>query len=308
MPSTLGIEQLLSNLPTQALCEAPSLPFPHLSSGKVREIYDLGDRLLILATDRLSAFDVILPDGIPGKGILLTQLSLYGFEQAAACVPCHLVASHTEALASVLEEYPHLIPRSMLVQKLKPLPIEAVVRGYLAGSGWKAYQETGKLFDHPLPKGLRQSDALPTPLLTPTTKAQSAHDEPLSAKEAKALLGAPLFQKVRDVSLELFRLGSIRAQKAGFILADTKFEFGQDTEGRLYLIDEVFTSDSSRYWRRETYQGGRVNEAFDKQYVREYLETLDWDKTPPGPHLPREVITTVQQRYQKVLSLFAESA
>lgn len=281
----------------------PLLPLPHVYSGKVREIYDLGDCLLIIATDRLSAFDVVLPDGVPGKGILLTQLSLYGFGQAASLVRCHLLESHTQAVAEVLEEHSYLIPRSMLVRKLKPLPIEAVVRGYLAGSAWKVYQKTGKLFDHNVPKGLLQSDALPEPLLTPTTKAQSGHDAPISAKEASALLGPSLFQKVCRFSLELFDLGSRMAQKSGLILADTKFEFGQDSQGRLYLIDEVFTSDSSRYWRRKAYRPGRAQQAFDKQYIREYLETLDWDKTPPGPRLPPEVIATVRQRYEEVVRL-----
>lgn len=294
----LTIRDLESALPREALRTLPALPFPHVASGKVREIYDLGEHYLIVATDRLSAFDVVLPDGIPGKGILLTQMSLYWFAQTAPLIENHLVADHAGALATVLRDYPELISRSMLVRKLRPLPLEAVVRQYLAGSGWKAYMQTGQLFGLPVPAGLRESEALPVPLFTPTTKAAvGEHDLPVSHSEGEALIGAALFEEVRDVSLKLFSLGSAAARQAGLILADTKFEFGTDEAGRLTLIDEILTPDSSRYWPAASYEPGRPQEAFDKQFVRDYLETLGWDKTPPGPHLPPEVILHTRERY-----------
>jgi phosphoribosylaminoimidazole-succinocarboxamide synthase len=285
-------------LPETALLALPDLPFPHVASGKVREIYDLEDAYLIIATDRLSAFDVILPDGIPGKGIILTQMSLYWFEETRALIENHLVPNHSEALAGVLAEHPDLIPRAMLVRKLNPLPLEAVVRQYLAGSGWKNYLQTGTLFGLPAPEGLRESAALPAPLFTPTTKAAAGdHDLPISHTESAQLIGSDRFEQVMDVSLKLFSLGSAAACEAGLILADTKFEFGTDTDGELVLIDEILTPDSSRYWPADSYAPGRAQEAFDKQFVRDYLETLDWDKTAPGPRLPASTIQQTQSRY-----------
>ena len=300
MPSRsyLSIRELESALPERAMRTLPELPFPHVASGKVREIYDLGETYLIVATDRLSAFDVVLPDGIPGKGILLTQMSLYWFEETASLIENHLVPHHREALAAALSQTPELVSRSMLVRKLRPLPLEAVVRQYLAGSGWKDYVRTGQLFGLPVPAGLRESDALPVPLFTPTTKAAvGAHDEPLTHTEGARLIGDGLFEEVRDVSLKLFSLGSAAARRAGLILADTKFEFGTDEQGRLTLIDEILTPDSSRYWPAAGYAPGGPQEAFDKQFVRDYLEALAWDKRPPGPSLPAEVIHQTRDRY-----------
>jgi len=298
MISHLTYEALEKALPRGPLRELGGLPYPLLRSGKVREIYDTGEAFLIIATDRLSAFDVILPDGIPGKGIILTQLSLFWFKETESLVRNHLVPDHTEALARTLKGHESLIPRSMLVQKLNPLPIEAVVRQYLAGSGWKEYLRTGSLFGLPVPSGLRESDALPVPMFTPTTKAQvGEHDMPVNHEEGAALLGEERFEDVRDISLKLFALGAQAARAAGLILADTKFEFGTDAEGNLFLIDEILTPDSSRYWPSPEYLPGRPQKAFDKQFVRDYLETLDWDKTAPGPSIPQEVIRQTLQRY-----------
>lgn len=294
----MDADTLAAAMPPDALRELKSLPFRKVGSGKVREIYDTGDHLLIIATDRLSAFDVILPDGIAGKGIILTQMSLYWFEETGSLIRNHLVADHAEALKALLKDHEELIPRSMLVEKLKPLPIEAVVRQYLAGSGWKDYIRTGKLFGLPVPSGLRESEALPAPMFTPTTKAEAGeHDIPVTQEEGVNLLGAGRFEEVMDISLKIFALGSAAAKQANLILADTKFEFGTDEAGNLVLIDEILTPDSSRYWPAESYAPGRPQKAFDKQYVRDYLETLDWDKTNPGPSLPNDVIGQTQARY-----------
>lgn len=293
----MTVAEIERALPQTALLKPPALPYPHLASGKVRELYDLGESLLIVATDRLSAFDVILPQGVPGKGILLTQLSLWWFRQAASIMPHHLVQEHEVALADALSGYESLIPRSMLVRKLEPVPLEAVVRAYLAGSGWKAYRETGKLFDRQLPDGMRESEALPEPLFTPTTKAQEGHDLPVSETEAAELVGAERYEQIRDASLRLFAMGTEQARTAGLILADTKFEFGTDETGSLMLIDEVLTPDSSRYWPAADYTPGRTQHAFDKQFVRDHLESIDWNKTPPGPNLPEDVIAQTRTRY-----------
>ncbi|QYY36462.1 phosphoribosylaminoimidazolesuccinocarboxamide synthase [Ruficoccus sp. ZRK36] len=298
----MTFDDVKAALPRQAMRAVIGLPFRHIGSGKVREIYDLGDRLLLIATDRLSAFDVVLPDGIPGKGILLTQASLWWFRQTESLIPNHLVPDHDAALQELLgESFPHLIPYSMLVKKLTPVKLEAVVRGYLAGSGWKDYKTTGKLFGLDLPTGLQESSQLPEPLFTPTTKAAEGHDMPIDEPGAKELIGAEVYDRIQSVSLEIFRMGTEKAASSGLILADTKFEFGTDAEGELHLIDEVLTPDSSRYWPREDYQPGRSQTAFDKQYVRDYLETLDWGKSYPGPSLPEEVITKTQERYLTAL-------
>ena len=281
--------------------EVSGLPYPHLGSGKVREIYDLGDKLLLIATDRLSAFDVVLPDGIPGKGIILTQASLWWFAKTASIIPNHLVDNHGEALREVLVDHPELIPYSMLVKKLSPVKLEAVVRGYLAGSGWKEYRSTGKLFEYPLPEGLHESSALPEPLFTPTTKADAGHDMPVTEDEGRQIVGADIYEQVKATALKIFAMGTKVAAQSQLILADTKFEFGTDRSGKLHLIDEVLTPDSSRYWPQKDYQPGRAQTAFDKQFVRDYLETLDWDKTYPGPVLPPEVITKTQERYLTAL-------
>ena len=241
------------------------LPYKRVSKGKVRENFDLGDELLIVATDRLSEFDVIMPNGVPGKGILL-------------------------------------IRRSMIVKKLKPMPIEAIVRGYLAGSGWKEYSKTGKLFEFELPAGMKESQKLPEPLFTPTTKAAEGHDMPITNAECQKLLGDEIFGKIRDASLALYDMGLKKAQSCGIILADTKFEFGTDAEGKVYLIDEVLTPDSSRYWPADKYEVGRSQPSYDKQYVRDWLETLDWNKQAPGPVLPPEVVQNTIKCYSEALS------
>ncbi len=298
MKPYLNAVELEAALPRTALNTIAGLPYPRVASGKVREIFDTGDAYLMVASDRLSAFDVVLPDGIPGKGIILTQISLYWFTQTESLIQNHLVPDHPRAVAAALRGHEALIPRSMLVRKLRPLPLEAVVRQYLAGSGWKDYLRTGTVFGLPAPAGLRENDSLPAPLFTPTTKAPAGqHDLPVSPEEAARLIGAERFEEVRDISLRLFALGSAAAHKAGLILADTKFEFGTDEKGALFLIDEVLTPDSSRYWPADQYAPGRPQTAFDKQYVRDYLETLAWDKTPPGPPLPPQVIRQTQERY-----------
>jgi len=293
--------QIKASLPAEALTRIEGLPWPKIGSGKVRELFDAGDALLIVATDRLSAFDVILPDGIPGKGILLTQLSLWWFARTSQLTPNHLLPNHDAEVAKRLKDYPQLLGRSMLVRKLRPLPVEAVVRGYLAGSGWKVYKQTGRLFDQNIPAGLRECEKLPQPIFTPTSKAQAGHDEPLTGTQCAALLGAQRYVEVRELSLKLYELGVREAARAGLLLADTKFEFGTDADGKLYLIDEVLTPDSSRYWPVDSYKPGTTPMAFDKQYVRDHLETLSWNKTPPGPHLPQEVIAQTQKRYLEAI-------
>ena len=293
--------QIKAALPREALTRIDGLPWPKIGSGKVRELFDAGDALLIVASDRLSAFDVILPDGIPGKGILLTQLSLWWFGRTESLTPNHLLPNHDAELAARLKNFPQLLGRSMLVRKLRPLPIEAVVRGYLAGSGLKAYKESGRLFDQVIPPGLGEGDKLPQPVFTPTSKAHAGHDEPLTATQCAGLLGAQRYVEIRELSLKLFELGSKESARAGLILADTKFEFGVDADGKLYLIDEVLTPDSSRFWPAAEYKPGRSQMAFDKQYVRDHLETLLWNKTPPGPHLPSEIIAHTQARYLQAI-------
>lgn len=289
-------------LPKDALMTVEGLPYPLTAKGKVREVFDLGDALLMVATDRVSAFDVIMNEGLPGKGSLLTQISLYWFEQAAALTPHHLVDNHAERIKELARDYPELEHRGMIVKKLKPLPIEAVVRGYLSGSGWKAYRDHGKLFEYELPAGLVESSQLPEPLFTPTTKAASGHDMPIDCADAAELIGADLFRRVHDLSLALYKMGVARVASAGILLADTKFEFGTDESGALFLIDEILTPDSSRYWPKSEYRPGGPQPSYDKQFVRDYLESLDWDKTPPPPKLPDEVLKGTLQRYIEAYS------
>jgi len=300
--------QIKGALPPAALTRVDGLPWPKIGSGKVRELFDLGDAMLIVATDRLSAFDVILPDGIPGKGILLTQLSLWWFERTAKLTPNHLLENHDAEVAQRLREFPELLGRSMLVRKLKPLPVEAVARGYLAGSGWKEYRQNGRVIDYVLPPGLRESEQLPQPIFTPTSKAKAGHDEPLTAIQTTSVLGPRRFLEVRDLTLKLYEFGAKEAARAGLLLADTKFEFGTDEAGKLFLIDEALTPDSSRFWPQADYKPGRPQHAFDKQFVRDYLETLDWDKTPPGPKLPPEIIRLTQARYLEAVQRLLGSA
>lgn len=278
------------------------LPFKKVSTGKVRENFDLGDELLIVATDRISAFDVIMPNGVPGKGILLTQISLLWFRLAAQVMPTHLVENHDGRVRELLKDRPELIQRSMIVKKLSPMPIEAIARGYLAGSGWKQYLETGKLFEFTLPVGMKESQKLPEPLFTPTTKAAQGHDMPITNEECAKLLGDSLFNQIKSASLKLYEMGAKKAAECGIILADTKFEFGTDDAGKVYLIDEVLTPDSSRYWPADKYEVGRAQTSYDKQYVRDWLEASGWNKKAPAPVLPDEVVRNTIKCYSEALS------
>lgn len=293
----MNLNSLPFPLPDEPLLNVEDLPYPRVASGKVREVFDQGDALLMVATDRISAFDVIMQEGLAGKGVLLTQMSLYWFDRVRSLVKHHLVENHAARIAELGKKYPELERRSMLVKKLQPLPIEAVVRGYLSGSGWKAYKATGKLFEYLLPEDLQESSVLPKPLFTPTTKANDGHDVPIDCSAAGESIGAELFEQVRTLSMSLYKMGAERAKAANLILADTKFEFGLDESGELYLIDEVLTPDSSRYWPRDGYAPGGAQPSFDKQFVRDYLESLNWNKTPPPPPLPDEVLSGTLERY-----------
>ena len=275
-----------------------------LRSGKVRDLYAVGtDRLLLVASDRLSAFDVVLPTEIPDKGRVLTGLSRFWFSRTAGIVPNHLLGTTPEELPEEFVPGPEtaaeLRGRMMLCRRVEVLPIEVIVRGYLAGSGWKDYGRTGAVCGIALPAGLRESDRLPEPLFTPSTKAeQGAHDENIGLDEAARLIGADLAERVRDLALALYRFGSSVAEPAGIILADTKFEFGVDREtNELLLVDEVLTPDSSRFWDAATYEPGRAQASFDKQFVRDWLEAQPWDKTAPGPELPADIVEGTRARY-----------
>jgi phosphoribosylaminoimidazole-succinocarboxamide synthase len=268
-----------------------------VKSGKVREIFDLGDRLLFVATDRISAFDVIIPNGIPRKGEVLTQISYFWFAQTESFQPNHLISRANDPLPLNLQPFARqLAGRSMIVQKAAPLAIECVVRGYLAGSGWKEYRERQTVCGIMLPAGLKESAELPEPIFTPATKAETGHDENISFEEAAKIAGADIAEKARAASLKIYNFARDYARKRGIIIADTKFEFGM-LDGKLILIDEVLTPDSSRFWPADKYQPGKGQPSFDKQFVRDYLETLDWDKNPPGPVLPAEVVAKSQAKY-----------
>jgi phosphoribosylaminoimidazole-succinocarboxamide synthase len=279
-----------------ASCVLPGIP--KLRSGKVREIFDLGDSLLFVATDRISAFDVIMPDPIPGKGAVLTGLSAFWFRRLDF-VENHVLATRFEDFPAVLQPYREQIEgRSMIVKKAAPLTVECVVRGFLAGSGYKEYVASGTICGQPVPAGLRQSDALPQTMFTPSTKADSGHDENITWEQCCGILGADLAEQVREISIRLYEAGRDYARERGIIVADTKFEFGL-LDGRLILIDEVLTPDSSRFWPADRYQPGTNPPSFDKQYLRDYLEMLDWDKTPPAPKLPPEVIQQTARKYRE---------
>jgi phosphoribosylaminoimidazole-succinocarboxamide synthase len=269
--------------------------------GKVRDIYDLGEELLIVATDRLSAFDVVMPTPIPDKGRVLTQLSLFWFDLLRNLVPNHIVRS--EGFPAPFDKYVEdLAGRSMIVRKTKPLPIECVVRGYISGSGWKDYRRTGKICGIELPKGLRESDKLPSPIFTPATKAEAGHDENISFEQAAALVGKELAEKVREISMTIYRAASAYAEPRGILLADTKFEFGL-LEGELIWIDEALTPDSSRFWPAAQYSPGGAQPSFDKQFVRDYLERIRWPKTPPGPELPPDVVASTRAKYREAFRI-----
>jgi phosphoribosylaminoimidazole-succinocarboxamide synthase len=265
--------------------------------GKVRDIYDAGDELLIVATDRLSAFDVILPTPIPDKGRVLTQLSLFWFDLLRDVIPNHVVSA-TEFPAPFDTYRDELAGRSMLVRKTTPLPIECVVRGYVSGSGWKDYQRTGEICGVALPRGLRESDRLPEPIFTPATKAATGHDENIFFERAASLVGSGRATQVRDISLEIYRRAAAYGEPRGILLADTKFEFGLLND-ELIWIDEALTPDSSRFWPATQYKPGGPQPSFDKQFVRDYLENIHWPKTPPGPELPPEVVAATRGKYKE---------
>ena len=268
-----------------------------LARGKVRDIYELGDQLLIVATDRLSAFDVVLPTPIPDKGPVLTQLSLFWFEKLASIVPNHVISA--DNFAGVLAPYADALQgRAMLVLRTEPVPIECVVRGYLSGSGWKDYQKTGSVCGIALPAGLRESDRLPEPIFTPSTKATTGHDENISFDETVERIGQPLAEKLRDTSLAIYKSAAEFASARGIIIADTKFEFGL-IGGELIWIDEALTPDSSRFWPGNQYMPGKPQPSFDKQYVRDYLEKIGWNKQPPAPPLPADVVAATRDKYRE---------
>jgi len=273
--------------------------------GKVRDVYDLGDRLLIVTTDRVSAFDVVLPNGIPDKGKVLTQISRFWFDKMKDVVENHLISTDTEDLPDSFRPYREILKdRIMLVKKALPLPIECIVRGYISGSGWKDYKASGGVCGIPLPEGLRESDRLEEPIFTPSTKAEEGHDMNISFEEAVRLVGMDTAQSVRDISINIYREAREYAESKGIIIADTKFEFGM-LGGSLVLIDEILTPDSSRFWPSDDYKPGRAQMSFDKQFIRDYLETLDWDKTPPGPELPDEIIEKSRKKYLAALKLLS---
>jgi phosphoribosylaminoimidazole-succinocarboxamide synthase len=283
------------------LFESNIKSLPRLGRGKVRDIYAVGqDKMLIVASDRLSAFDVVLPDPIPDKGRVLNEMANFWFARLGHVVANQLTGIDPESVVSE-EEKPQVRGRSVVVKKLKPLPIEAVVRGYIIGSGWKDYQKTGKICGIELPKGLRQAEKLPQPIFTPATKAAEGHDENITFSQVEALIGQELAAKVRDVSIRLYKEAADYAATKGIIIADTKFEFGLDESNNLVLIDEALTADSSRFWPADSYRVGISPPSFDKQYVRDYLESLTWDKTPPAPKLPEDVIARTSQKYRDAL-------
>jgi phosphoribosylaminoimidazole-succinocarboxamide synthase len=274
-----------------------------VARGKVRDIYRVDDaRLLIVATDRLSAFDVVLPDPIPGKGVVLTSISNFWFKKLENVVPNHLTGIDPETVLTDARDHATVKNRAVVVQKLEPVPIEAVVRGYLIGSGWKDYCKTGRVSGVELPSGLELAQRLREPIFTPSTKAAAGrHDENISMQQVKTLIGSELTRKVSEASLQLYTSATEHARARGIIIADTKFEFGLDANGTLHVMDEVLTPDSSRFWPADTYKAGSSPPSFDKQYIRDYLETLDWNKQAPGPKLPRVVIERTRAKYLEAL-------
>jgi len=271
--------------------------------GKVRDIYDLGDQLLMVATDRISAFDVVMPNPVPDKGKILNRISLFWFDKMEGIVSNHVVTSDVDTYPAACHPYKEILKdRSMLVKKTTPLPVECVVRGYISGSGWKSYQQTGEICGIKLPAGLKESDPLPEPIFTPSTKAESGeHDINITFEAVVDLIGQQTAEHIRDLSLSIYKKGAAIAEEKGIIIADTKFEFGYDGD-HLILIDEVLTPDSSRFWPKASYQPGGPQPSYDKQYLRDYLLSLDWDKTPPAPTLPEEVIANTRQKYMDALN------
>lgn len=301
----------MSSAPVMSIIRETNFPgIAPAARGKVRDIYDLGDKLLIVATDRLSAFDVVMPTPIPDKGKVLTQLSLFWFDLLKDVIPHHILNSSD--FPSPFDAYrEQLAGRTMLVQKTQPLLIECVVRGYLSGSGWKEYQAEGKICGIPLPAGLRESDKLPEPIFTPATKAATGHDENIPFERAAVMIGRPLAERVRAISLEIYKCAAAYAEPRGVLLADTKFEFGLLNDSRpgrqaadeLIWIDEALTPDSSRFWPAAQYNPGGPQPSFDKQFVRDYLERIQWPKTPPGPELPPDVVAATRAKYREAYRL-----
>jgi phosphoribosylaminoimidazole-succinocarboxamide synthase len=286
--------------------------FPNLNlinRGKVRDIYDLGEQLLIVATDRISAFDVVMPNPIPGKGHILTRLSQFWFSQMAPIVPNHLISAEVKDYPASCQPYAQdLAGRSMLVKKAAPLPVECIVRGYLSGSGWKDYRQTGRVCGITLPQGLKESDRLDQPIFTPSTKAEAGtHDENIPVEEVIRKLGTVVADRLAEVSLAVYEKARRLGEEKGIIIADTKFEFGFQ-DGKLLLIDEVLTPDSSRFWPKDRYRPGGPQVSFDKQFLRDYLETLHWDKKPPAPQLPPDIIEKTRAKYEEALRIFTGSA
>ncbi len=274
--------------------------------GKVRDIYDLDDKLLIISSDRISCFDVILPTPIPGKGEVLTKVSKFWFDFTKDIIPNHLITSDAEEFPEELVQYKDVLKgRSMLVKKTEPLPVECVVRGYLSGSGWKDYKKTGSICAIKLPKGLKESDKLPEVIFTPSTKAEVGHDENVSEEYVQRQIGKETTDKLKEVSIAIYKEARDYAEKNGIIIADTKFEFGKLGD-EIILIDEVLTPDSSRFWPQDEYAPGKSQPSFDKQFVRDYLETLDWDKTPPGPELPDEIVAKTRDKYLQALKILTK--
>ena len=289
----------MSDRPEQAVLETDLPGALSRRQGKVRDIYDYPEGLLIVATDRISAFDVIMPNGIPGKGKVLCGLSVFWFALTKDIIPNHLLSAEVKDFpAAVQPQADILAGRSMWCRKAQVVPIECVVRGYLAGSGWKSYQKTGEVCGYKLPPGLQESAQLPEPIFTPTTKEESGHDMPVTTAEVADRIGSELANQLEEVSLAVYSFARDYAAERGFILCDTKFEFGL-IDGQLTLVDEILTPDSSRYWDASKYAPGRPQESFDKQYVRDYLETLDWNKEPPGPELPGAVVAETRRIYQE---------
>jgi phosphoribosylaminoimidazole-succinocarboxamide synthase len=290
-------------LPFASLFESNLASLTLIARGKVRDIYRVDvKQLMIVATDRLSAFDVVLPDPIPGKGVVLNSISNFWFKKLESVIPNHLTGIEPESVLADPRDHAVVKNRAVVVQELKALPIEAVVRGYLIGSGWKDYCKSGRVSGVELPSGLELAQRLREPIFTPSTKAAAGHhDENISLKDAESLVGAEVARKVRDASLELYTHATEYARERGIIIADTKFEFGLDDNGELRVMDEMLTPDSSRFWPADTYEQGSSPPSFDKQYVRDYLETLDWNKQPPGPKLPRVVIERTREKYLEAL-------
>lgn len=281
--------------------EIPEIGIPR--RGKVRDIYDLGDKLLLIATDRISAFDVVLPDGIPGKGKVLTGISLFWFKEMEGIVKNHIITADVDQYPGEIKKYRDMLEgRSMLVKKAKPFPVECIVRGYLSGSGWKEYREKGEVCGIKLPEGLLESSRLERPIFTPSTKAEEGHDINISFEDMTGIVGKEMAEKLRDLSLSIYLRARDIAERKGIIIADTKFEFGL-LNGEIILIDELLTPDSSRFWSMRDYRVGQGQDSYDKQIVRDYLLTLNWDKRPPGPNLPEDIIRKTSERYKEIMEI-----